>query len=245
MTRSDMVPLDSHSVPNEMVPVPVGEADDGEREPGTSRGNRSRREPGTGNQVVPRGTIEPHGNAVSRNVRGGSRDPLRAGWCTPKWLAEAVGPFDLDPFSNPRSHVVAAYACSLENGDDGFGDGSPGSFFLDAPSEAMPLYASAATRVWLQPPYERGFVARTISHYASTRWVALLRFDPRTTWFDTVYAMSELVAVIRRDPNGRPFGFEPPPGVVASTNTFPHALFYRHASDVTNAVLRHACAWRK
>jgi len=182
-------------------------------------------------RVAPRGT-----------VRGDSRDPLRGEWCTPKWLAEAVGFFGLDPFSNARSHVRANRVLWLERGDCGFGDGTRGSFRCATTGQHV---ASCETRVWIQPPYARGFVMRAFEHYGHTRFVALLRFDPRPPWFDAFYDASELVAVLRSDPDGRPFGFEPPPGVKASSSTFPHALFFSRAEDATPEALRHCLAWRK
>jgi hypothetical protein len=175
------------------------------------------------------------------NVRGKSGDPNRGNWCTPKWLAKYVGPWDLDPFSNPRSHIVARDACMLEDGGDGFGDHStPGSYRCAGSPERV---AQASARVWIQPPYS--IVQLVLNHYRHTRWCALLRFDPRPKWFDDVYEAAELVCVIRNDPDGKPFNFEPPPGVTASSNMFPHALFYRRADDVTDAALRHTIAWRK
>jgi len=214
------------------------------RETGTRNESRENQVAGTKsrNQVVARGTVAAQSNGSAGNVRGASRDPLRGEWCTPRWLAEAVGPWDLDPFSNARSHVVATHACWLERGDDGFGDGTPGSYYRAKVGQS---YADASTRVWIQPPYARGFVSRVFEHYGHTRFCALLRFDPRPPWFDAFYNAAELVAVLRRTPDGKPFGFEPPPGVTASSNTFPHALFYRRAEDATPEVLRHCAAWRK
>jgi hypothetical protein len=41
------------------------------------------------------------------------------------------------------------------------------------------------------------------------------------------------------------FNFELAPGLVASGNTFPHALYYRRGADVTPAVLRTCIVYRK
>jgi len=172
----------------------------------------------------------------SGNVRGGSSDPNRGTWCTPAPIARAVGRFDLDPFSNPRSHIHSLYSCMLERGDDGFGDGKPGNYFIKSIGHCG---TSADTRVWLQPPYTKGFVEKAFRHYEHTRWVALLRFDPRTDWMKRVYARSEYVAV--------PWEceFEPPPGVADPGSTFPHALYFRFAADVTDEVRRMSICWRK
>lgn len=229
MTRKrDLVPLGSHRFP---VPGP------GDLVPGSP----PYRVGGTGNQEPDHRTLDavPAGTRNQVNVRGNSNDPTRGSWCTPKEYAEAVGHFDLDPFSNPRSHIDSTWRCMLENGGDGFGDGTPGSF-IDGAFHGPLLNAVAGSRVWLQPPYSKGFVDRAFKHYRHTRWTALLRFDPRPPWWQMVYDASELVAVVEIE-------FEPPPGVKnAGGNSFPHALYYRHAGDVTPAVLRMAAAvWRK
>jgi len=169
------------------------------------------------------------------NVYGKSSDKVRGTWCTPKWLAEAVGPFHLDPFSNPRSHIDAMESCMLERQDDGLGGPVDAGQFWTALNGFG--FTDAESRVFLQPPYS--IVLKAFAHYRHTRWVALLRFDPSTKWFRQIYREAELVCVPRRRVN-----FEPPPGVKASSNTIPHALYYRHAADATEAVLRACVAWR-
>lgn len=170
------------------------------------------------------------------NVLGGSGDEERGTWCTPKWLAEKLGPFDLDPCSNPRSHIEADTRCMLEDGGNGLSDDRPGSYR----SAAFYGLAHEHTRVFVNPPYAHGQVIRWVRHYAHTRWCFLLRFDPSTDWFVELYRQTSLVCV----PRGRRVNFEPPPGVKASSNTIPHALFYRHAEDATSAILRACIAWR-
>jgi hypothetical protein len=173
----------------------------------------------------------------SANVFGRTGDDERGTWCTPKWLAEYVGPFHLDPFSNPRSHIQSDYRCMLENGGDGLG-ASNGAGWFDTGTGPLGLkFADDLMRVWLQPPYS--VVMQAFKHYQHTRWVALLRFDPSTKWFREMYREASLICVPRKRVN-----FEPPPGVRSSSNTIPHALYYRHAEDVTQAVLRACIAWR-
>lgn len=162
----------------------------------------------------------------SVNVHGGSRDPNRGSWCTPKWLADLIGPFDLDPCSNPRSHIQATKTYQLERGQDG----------LFVPGSEL-----ATERVFINPPYEHDSVLRWYQAYKHTRWCFLLRFDPSTDWFDQIYDAAELVAV----PRGRRVNFEPPPGVKASSNAIAHALYYRYAADVPDAVVRACVTWRK
>ncbi|MGE0547602.1 MAG: hypothetical protein AB7O24_04330 [Kofleriaceae bacterium] len=169
----------------------------------------------------------------TRNVRGKNGEPNRGSWCTDEGTAHAVGRWDLDPFSNPRSHVLSDAACMLERGDDGFGDGTHGSYKL---ADIGLLRASELTRVWIQPDYS--FVERALAHYGHTRFCALLRFDPRVEWFQKLYRLVELVCVLRK------CEFEPPPGVEASSNSFPHALYYARAEDATPAILRKCIAWR-
>lgn len=166
-------------------------------------------------------------------------DEQRGAWCTPKKYAEAVGQFHLDPFSNYRSHIASDFACWLERGDDGFGVGAPldkpGAFYVGSRGYQ---YASEDWRVWIQPDYE--YVLEAIAHYKHTRFTALLRLDPSTQWFDELFAVSELILV----PKGDRIEFDPPPGVKASSNPFPHGLFYRHAEDATAEIHNMCFEWR-
>jgi hypothetical protein len=176
--------------------------------------------------------------AKRTNVMGGSKDTARGAWCTPKAWAERVGAFDLDPFSNPRSHIHATRSCQLETGGNGLPDGAPGYYVTGSDERiAVTHYAGATARVFLQPPYE--LVLEAVAHYGHTRFCALLRFDPSTQWFRRLYRLTSLVCVPRTR-----IDFEPPPGVKASSNPFPHALFYRDPSDATPEVLRACIAWR-
>jgi hypothetical protein len=170
------------------------------------------------------------------NVRGKSGDPNRGCWCTACELAKALGRFDIDPFSNPRSHIESDVTCMLENGGNGLlNPKAPGTW--RSGSSRVVGCADENTRVFLQPPYS--IVPRAIAHYGHTRFTALLRFDPRPEWFKRLYRLSELVCVLWH------CEFEPPPGVdKGGGNSFPHALFYRRAADVTDAVLRRTIAWR-
>jgi len=168
------------------------------------------------------------------NVFGGSGDPERGAYCTPKWLAEAVGGWDLDPFANPRSHVIATTSCMLERGDDGLAGPQIGEYWL---ADGGRHRATVDTRVWGQPPYE--IVEEAIAHYGHTRFCFLLRFDPSTQWFRRLYELTCFTCV----PIGRRLDFEPPPGIQASANPFPHALFYARSADVTEEVRRLCIGW--
>lgn len=163
------------------------------------------------------------------NVAGGSGEVERGTWCTPKEVADDVGPWDPDPFTNPRSHVVAAVRCMLEDGGNGLVDPEePGSY--RSGRDGIRQVALRSDRVWIQPPYT--IVDRAIAHYGHTRFCALLRFAPDTRWFQRLIAVSSVVAI----PLGWRLDFEPPPGIPQSSNPYPHALYYRDERDVTEAV---------
>lgn len=163
------------------------------------------------------------------NVNGGSGDAERGTWCTPKKYAHAVGPWDLDPFSNRRSHVAAARRCALEDSGNGLLDPAVTGSYSAPPAFGR---ADASTRVWIQPPYD--IVDQAIAHYGHTRFCALLRFDPSTEWFAQLWALTTVVAI----PFGERLEFEPPPGIEASANPYPHAFYYRDERDVTDEIRR-------
>jgi hypothetical protein len=174
------------------------------------------------------------------NVHGGSNEIARGAYCTPKWLADLVGPWDIDPFSNPYSDIVSTERCMLEDGGDGLVDHKrPGSYRCGARGKVR--VAGAAKRVWGQPPYE--IVDEAISHWGHTRFCFLLRFDTSTNWFQDLYRLTTLVCIPRR----RRIDFKPPPGVQLGKtreSPFPHALYYARREDATEAVLRRCIAWR-
>lgn len=192
------------------------------------------------------------------SVRGASGDPARGAYCTPGYVARALGSLDLDPFTNSRSHVAARVRLTLERGEDGFGNGEAGTFLarseqlsdvrglgLSLVMQATELgftmcRATHTTRTWLQPDYTQ--VLRAVRHYLHTRFVALLRFDPRPEWADLIGGASEWIGVLSNSPGRSSFEFEPTPGVIASSNTFPHALYARHYDDVTPA-MRALCSY--
>lgn len=173
-----------------------------------------------------------------RNVRGKSGDETRDAWVTRMNLAVAIGRVDVDPFSNPYSHIIADRACMREDGGDGFGGGrkEPGAYKVGG---RFPLYGTADenTKTFIQPGYS--FTPKALLHYQHTRYIALLRFDPRVDWFKWLYTRVEAIRVLWDA------SFEPPPGVEASSNSFPHALYYRDARDVTDAVRALTFGWTK
>lgn len=173
------------------------------------------------------------------NVHGASGERKRGAYCTPKKYADAVGPWDLDPFTNPRSHIVAAERCMLEDGGDGFGDRSqPGAYRVGASGEIK--IATADTRVWIQPDYR--FVLEAIEHYGHTRFCALLRFAPDTEWFALLWPLVRVVAI----PVGERIAFE---GEGESEEDaegapFPHAFFFADERDLTDELRSMCLVWR-
>ncbi len=166
------------------------------------------------------------------NVNGGSGESDRGAWITAAKWAARVGPWDLDPFSNDRSHVAADIQCMLEDGGNGLADlATPGSWISGGTSSGV---ADEQTRVWGQPPYE--IVEQAVAHYRHTRFCFLLRLDPSTQWFAALWERTQLLAI----PLGDREMFEPPPGVEASSNPQPHAFYYAAAADVTDEI-RETC----
>lgn len=142
---------------------------------------------------------------------------LRDAFCTPRDLALAVGEFDYDVCTNPRAHIVARRKFMVETGHDGL---------------TLARYVPRNARVWCNPPYSRNQVVRWIRAYSHTRFVFLLRHDTSTDWFAELYALTNMLV--------QPFyriNFEPPPGIVVTdSNPYPHSLFYRDPSMVTDAI---------
>jgi len=164
-------------------------------------------------------------------------DKKRDGWCTSDKWAQAIGPIDLDPFCGPYSMIAAAIKCMRENDGDGFGGGQPGMIpgsYLVGTSlgcEAERGLATKETLVFLRPP--SNLVLDAVAHYGHTRFVAVLPWAPYAEWFERLWPLCEVVC----HPLER-IGLMPPPDVSDPEfhDPHPHALFYRRASDVTDAV---------
>ncbi len=152
-----------------------------------------------------------------------NRDRDRDTWCTPKWITDAIGEFDLDPCANERSHVAASTQFQLSRGEDGLERASG---------------IGHDWRVFVNPPYSD--VMPWIKAYAHTRFCFLLKLDPSTRWFAELYARTELILM----PRGTRIEFEAPAGVVSSSNPFPHALFYARAYDAAPAIGTLCFPWR-
>lgn len=147
-------------------------------------------------------------------------------WCTPKWITDAIGRFELDPCSNDRSTVQAAQMFDLvDRGADGL---------------VLATAVAPTARVFINPPYSD--VPPWIAAYKHTRFCFLLKLDTSTKWFAELYAATGLILIPRKRVQ-----FEPPPGVPperAIAQQFPHALFYAHAEDATDAIRELCWTWR-
>lgn len=163
-------------------------------------------------------------------VSGGSGELDRGAWCTSKKWTDRVGEWDVDPFSNPRSTLVATIRCMLENGGNGLADLEvPGSWIAGGEQPETGV-ADQNMKIWGQPPYS--IVEQAVAHYRHTRFCFLLRLDPSTGWFETLWERTQVLAI----PLGDREMFSPPPGVEASSNPQPHAFYYANPEDITPAI---------
>ena len=131
-------------------------------------------------------------------------------WVTPKWLAALLGPFDLDPCSNARSHISAVEMCTL----DGAIASESANVFLDGLTHDW-----RDSSIFCNPPY--GSVMPWAAKLAEHRgaWCALLKFDPTTRWFATLMTANPIVSPFRKR-----IKFEGTPNMTAN---FPSVLVYR------------------
>lgn len=132
-------------------------------------------------------------------------------WCTPKWLAELLGRFELDPCSNERSHIQSDWRCENRpktTGDDGLTKG----WEVDDDDGYRQL------SVFVNPPYSNPlpWCERLRDHRGP--WCALLKLDPSTRWWAALMEATPTVAPFRKR-----LKFE---GDVAMTANFPSVLVY-------------------
>ena len=90
-------------------------------------------------------------------------------YCTPLWLTERLPIVDLDPCSNPRSHVRAKDACSLETGRNGLEEEWGGSVFLNWP------YSNP--KPWVKKLNAEVLAGRC------TQAIVLPKYDHSTSWW--------------------------------------------------------------
>lgn len=117
-------------------------------------------------------------------------NPSSDEWCTPAWLATLVGRFDLDPCSNPMSHVNSYATCMRGHGVD--------HRLNSIADDGLSLDWSSFRSVWLNPPYSNvGPWAVKLSEYFGP-WCALLKLDPTTRWWATLMRTNPTIAPFRK-----------------------------------------------
>jgi hypothetical protein len=149
-------------------------------------------------------------------------DADRDTWCTPKWITDAIGRFDLDPCSNPRSTVQSELTFRLDRGQDGL---------------EQAAWVTSTARVFVNPPYSD--VMPWVQAYKHTRFCFLVKFDPSTKWCEALIEHTSIVLFPRRTR----IEFAAPPGVESSSNPFPHCLAYARAADATDAIRALCFSW--
>lgn len=106
--------------------------------------------------------------------------------CTPRDLALELGAFDLDPCSNPRSHVQAATRYMLEEGRDGL---------------TLPWHGS----VYCNGPYSNPLPWCERLRMHNGPWCSLWKLDTTTRWwFELMQAGAEWAPFRRRLSYERP-----------------------------------------
>jgi hypothetical protein len=149
----------------------------------------------------------------------GAADPDRDTYTTPPWISRALGRVWLDPCSNERSVIQSERVFRLDRGQNGL-----------ALAKFVPRNPPGI--VFLNPPYSDGQVIQWVRGYRMTRFCFLVRHDPSTEWFSELFAATGMIA----QPRDR-VDFQPPPGAeINGSNPYPHALFYRDACDVSQAM---------
>jgi len=131
-------------------------------------------------------------------------------WCTPRWLAELLGRFDLDPCGNERSHIKAETVCILPT--------------LDGLKQNWGRWS-----VFVNPPYSKPLLwCERLRDHAGP-WCALLKLDPSTKWWAVLMAANPTIAPLRKR-----VSFE---GEKSMTANFPSVLIYsswRPSAELAN-----------
>lgn len=147
-------------------------------------------------------------NAVARPMTDGSKLSSDE-WCTPKWLCDLLGPFDMDPCWNTRSHVDARLACVVDPNHAA----TRANVFTDG------LQRAWIGSVFVNPPYSDvgPWAAKLAAHDGP--WCALLKLDPTTKWWATLMPASPTFAPFKKR-----IKFE---GDLPMTANFPSVLVYK------------------
>lgn len=153
-------------------------------------------------------------------------DPDRDAWVTPRWIADAVGEWELDPATNERSHIRAAMTFMLDRGQDGV---------------ALARFVGPNKRVWINPPFSRGQVIKFVRAYRHTNFCFLVRMDYSTDWFAELAPFVNYMLV----PKNQRVAFDAPPGAKASSTPFPHGLLYKREEDATPEIRALCYRWHQ
>lgn len=136
-------------------------------------------------------------------------------WCTPKWLTDLLGYWDLDPCSNVQSTVQSCERCQLEQSTDE----------CVVSNDGLAL-AWGARSVFVNPPYSNPlpWAMKLAAHNAP--WCALVKLDPSTRWWAALMEASPTIAPFRKR-----LRFESTPAsesvsAKGMTANFPSALVY-------------------
>lgn len=125
---------------------------------------------------------------------------------TPRWLIDALGPFDLDPCASDPPRPWHCARVNLSKADDGL------SHTWDQ-----------SARIWLNPPFDRYQVGRWIERLADHgNGIALLHARTEAAWFRPVWRRADAILFLyrrlkfcRRDGAEHPANSGAPPVLVA------------------------------
>jgi hypothetical protein len=110
-------------------------------------------------------------------------------WNTPKWLADALGPFDLDPCSNATSHIQSRHRCVL---------GASPFDVLSGDGLECEWRTAGGNSVFVNPPYSNPLPWAKKLRDHDGPWCALVKLDPTTKWWATLMEAMPTVAPFRK-----------------------------------------------
>lgn len=113
-------------------------------------------------------------------------------WCTPKWLTDLLGRFDLDPCSNAQSTVQAAYVCQL-----GYDNCVMSDRRISLHGDGLEFDWETRS-VFVNPPYSDPLPWCRKLRDHNGPWCALLKLDPSTRWWAALMEASPTVAPFRK-----------------------------------------------
>lgn len=141
-------------------------------------------------------------------------------WCTPHWLTEMLGRFDLDPCSNAQSTVQSDYRCEQMEPFEGELIGDPYRIIVHYDGLA---YDWRTYSVFVNPPYSNPLPWCLKLRDHAGPWVALLKLDPTTRWWAALMEATPTIAAFRKRIT---FDSAGAPGAKGMTANFPSVLLY-------------------